>query len=219
MASSDPVGVYALGMSRSPRLNQPGIPQHVVQRGNNRQPCFQGHSNYLHFLEDLKSETSKSGCELHAYVLMTNHFHLLVTPSEGDGVSRLLMGLGRKYVQYYNQMHERTGTLWGGRFRSSAVLSPEYCLACYRYIEMNPVRARLVTHPGNYLWSSYRVNGMGAKSALISPHRTWMRLGRSTKERAQMYRSLIGLPLEEGMESEIRSGVKKGTSVGQKERE
>lgn len=201
-------------MPRPPRINKAGVPQHVVQRGNNRQRCFLSHSDYLHFLNDLKSERSKCACEIHAYVLMTNHFHLLVTPSEADGVSRLMMGIGRNYVRYFNDIHERTGTLWEGRFKSSLVLSAEYCMACYRYIEMNPVRAGLVSHPGHYLWSSYRINGMGARSELISPHGTWTGLGRTKSERTQMYRSLVGLPLEEGMLSEIRSGVSTGKSIG-----
>ena len=204
-------------MARKPRLNLPGVPQHVVQRGNNRQPCFLREPDYMHFLNDLNTESSRNECLVHAYVLMTNHIHLLVTPKHGDGVSKLMMGLGRKYVRYFNDFSERTGTLWEGRFKSSYVISPEYCIACYRYIEMNPVRAGLVSHPGNYPWSSYRVNGMGAKSKLISPHDTWLGLGKCNEERTQMYRSLVGLPLDEGVLSEIRSGFAKGNSLGLKE--
>ena len=200
-------------MPRRPRLNLPGVPLHVVQRGNNRRPCFLTDSDRLRFLNFLKIESVRSECAIHAFVLMSNHFHLLLTPENDYGASSLMMGLGRNYVRYFNDLHDRTGTLWEGRFKSSPVESHEYCMACYRYIELNPVRAGMVCHPGSYPWSSYRINGMAERSNLITPHPIWIGLGDNTAERTEMYRSLVGLPLDEGVLHDIRMAVSSGNSV------
>src|SRR5207342_769567 len=131
-------------MARLPRLDLPGIPQHIVQRGNDRQPCFADNADYLRYRQELGEAAFKHGCALHAYVLMTNHVHLLVTPAEPGAASRMTQAIGRRYVASFNARYRRTGTLWEGRFKSALVDSEHYVLACYRYIELNPVRAAIV---------------------------------------------------------------------------
>ena len=137
-------------MPRPNRLNLPGVPQHVTQRGNNRQACFFEDADYRLYLSLLAAACQRHQCTVHAYVLMTNHVHLLITPQFAQGVSLLMRDLGRDYVRQVNQAYRRTGTMWEGRFKSSLVDSEDYCLACYRYIELNPVRANMVAHPREY---------------------------------------------------------------------
>ena len=148
-------------MPRRPRIIIPNIPVHIIQRGNNKQACFFADEDYLLYLEWLKEYAQRSRCEIHSYVLMTNHVHLLLTPKKIHSTGDLMKRLGQRYVQYINRTYNRSGTLWEGRFRSSIIQQEEYLFTCKRYIEMNPVRAEMVDHPGEYLWSSYRVNGQG----------------------------------------------------------
>ena len=134
---------------------------YVIQRGNNRQACFYADQDYQFFLEWLGKYAKETGCAIHAYVLMTNHVHLLVTPKQAESAGQLMKRLGQRYVQYVNRTYRRSGTLWEGRFRSCLTQDDEYLLRCYRYIELNPVRAGMVSHPAEYPWSSYQVNGQG----------------------------------------------------------
>jgi putative transposase len=182
---------YAGPMARARRPNLPGVPQHVVQRGNNRQTCFFNNSDYTLFLEILSEACQKHTCHLHAYVLMTNHVHLLITPDEGNGVSHLMMNVGRRHVRSVNDRYGRTGTLWEGRFKSSIIDSASSCIACYRYIEMNPVCAKMVQQPQDYAWSSFHVNALGEESGLITPHAEWLSLGRNEVERRRAYQDLF----------------------------
>jgi putative transposase len=131
-------------MPRSPRLDLPGVAQHVVQRGNDRQPCFFTADDYLRYLRDLNEIARREGCAIHAYVPMTNHVHLLVTPPGTGRVSRMMQALGRRYVRYVNQTYHRTGTLWEGRYKACLVASDAHLLQCHRYIELNPLRAAMV---------------------------------------------------------------------------
>ena len=139
-------------MPRKPRFNLIGIPQHVIQRGNNREPCFYAEQNYRRYLDDLREVAEKYRCRIHAYVLMTNHVHILVTPMVEYGISQMMQALGRRYVYYINMTYKRTGTLWEGRFKASLIDSDAYLLTCMRYIELNPIRANMVSHPGEYQW-------------------------------------------------------------------
>ena len=164
-------------MPRQSRLVLPGVALHIIQRGNNRQACFRGDGDYLLYLLHLRELATRHGCAVHAYCLMTNHVHLLMTPSIEDALSTLMRNLGQRYVQYFNRRYGRTGTLWEGRFRSCIAESARYVLACYRYIELNPVRAGLTDHPGNYLWSSYRFNVDGLEDQLITAHPEYLGLG------------------------------------------
>jgi putative transposase len=148
-------------MARKPRIALAGYAQHVVQRGNNRQATFFAEADYRYYLDCLAEASAKYDCALHAYVLMTNHVHLLVTPNQTDGIARMMQSVGRRYVQYVNYCNKRSGTLWEGRYKASLVQSERYLLVCSRYIELNPVRAGMVTRPEAYRWSSYRANALG----------------------------------------------------------
>lgn len=148
-------------MPRRARLLLPGVPLHIIQRGNNRQACFFGDDDYGFYLDWLTEHARKTGCKVHAYVLMTNHVHLLLSSSKPEGAGALMKALGQRYVQYVNRTYHRSGTLWEGRFRSCLVQEEAYLLACQCYIELNPVRAGMVRRPGDYRWSSYRANGLG----------------------------------------------------------
>lgn len=157
-------------MSRRTRLCPPGAAQHVIQRGNNRQICFCADEDCAAYAHWLREAATKFRVQIHAWVFMTNHVHLLVTPADAEGVSRMMQQVGRRYVRYFNKTDRRSGTLWEGRFKSCLVQSTEYLLQCYRYIELNPVRASMVCDPADYKWSSYRSNGLGVGSALLTPH-------------------------------------------------
>ena len=154
-------------MPRPLRLIVPGVAVHLIQRGNNRVACFSHDNDYLMYLAHLRQLAEKYECAVHAYCLMTNHVHLLITPNAAGACTGLMRDLGQRYVQYFNRRHERTGTLWEGRFRSCLVESAHYVLACYRYIELNPVRARMVDDPAEYRWSSYRCHAMGEHDPLL----------------------------------------------------
>lgn len=203
-------------MPRIQRLCAPGIPLHIVQRGNNKQPCFLGTPDNLAYLEALKTASVRDGVEVHAYVLMTNHVHLLVTPHDRTGPSRMMQNLGRKYVQKFNATHKRTGTLWEGRFRSSIIDSDRYLLACYRYIELNPVRANMVGLPEEYRWSSFRANALGKPDDIINPHQKWLDLGVTAAERCQKYRLLFEACSGDDDYKAIRSALRNGLPAGSK---
>jgi len=148
-------------MARLPRLYVPGCAHHIIQRGNNRQACFFDDLDYAFYLDKLKEASKKYRVSIHAFVLMTNHVHLLATPNDQYGISKMMQSLGRRYVGYVNATYQRTGTLWEGRYKSTLVDSEDYLLTVSRYIELNPVRADMVDHPAEYPWSSYRGNSMG----------------------------------------------------------
>jgi len=145
-------------MPRRARITLPEVAHHLIQRGNNRQACFYANQDYELFLKWLQEYATEADCPVHAYVLMTNHVHLLLTPMTSNGVGYLMKRLGQRYVQYINRTYLRSGSLWEGRFRSCLVQGARYALTCYRYIELNPVRASMVQHPAEYRWSSYRAN-------------------------------------------------------------
>ena len=149
-------------MARLPRIDMLGIPQHLIQRGNNRGVCFFADEDYVFYLECLNKAAKKYDCSMHAYVLMTNHVHLLVTPETKGGLSVMMQSVGRSYVRYINGHYRRSGTLWEGRYKSSLIESERYLLTCYRYIELNPVRAGMVSFPGDYRWSSYHCHARGS---------------------------------------------------------
>src|SRR6185503_3276327 len=145
-------------MSRGPRLIVPQVAVHIVQRGHNRRDCFHHDTDYFVYLGNLRERTVRTGCALHAYCLMTNHVHLLLTPSTDNSCALLMRNLGQRYVQYFNRRYERSGTLWEGRYKSSLVDTASYVIATYRYIARNPVRAKMVPAPAAHAWSSYGGN-------------------------------------------------------------
>ena len=201
-------------MARLPRLNIPNIPQHVVQRGNNRQVCFFQKQDYTVYLNKLKEYSQQFRVSVHAYVLMTNHVHLLMTPQEADGVSQLMQALGRYFVRYINRGHGRTGTLWEGRFKSSLVDSQQYFLTVSRYIELNPVRAGMVSHPAKYPWSSFRGNALNKRISLLKPHDIYKSLGKDNTERKAAYLALFENMIEEFTLQEIREAINKRLVLG-----
>ena len=198
------------------RLSLPGIAWHIIQRGNNRAVCFHGEQDYQFYLHYLKEFADKFGCVVHAYVLMTNHVHLLLTPAPADSAGLLMKHLGQRYVQYINRTYQRSGTLWEGRFRSCLTQSEEYVLACYRYIELNPVRAGMVMRPQDYRWTSYHANGLGKANALLTPQDQYWRLSKNDEERREAYRALFKAHLEPERLDEIRDATNGNFALGGK---
>lgn len=191
-------------MARLPRPDIAGIPQHIVQRGNNRLPCFLDDGDRRRYLHGLHECLRRFDCALHAYVLMSNHVHLLITPAECGAVSRMMQTFGRNYVHLFNGRHRRTGTLWEGRFKSCLVESDQYVLSCFRYIELNPVRAWMVDSPSSYIWSSHLGNIGHRVDELLTPHPSWLSLGSDLPSRVAGYRRLF----DEAMSDEILSAIR-----------
>jgi len=201
-------------MPRRPRLNLAGLPLHIIQRGNNRHACFYAEEDYRFYLHWLALGASKHGCVVHAYVLMTNHVHLLLTPETPGAASTLMQSLGRRYVQYVNRFYRRSGTLWEGRFRASLVNADEYLLTCMRYIELNPVRAAMVGDPSSYTWSSHGHNGLGRINDLIGEHELYKALGANPAERRAAYVQLFRSELDPTLLTEIRGAANGGLALG-----
>src|SRR5438067_1746596 len=178
-------------MPRSPRLELPDVPQHVRQRGHNGADCFFGDADRRFYLKCLAEAAARRRCQIHAYVLMTNHVHLLVTPSAPGAIGAMMQDVGRRYVRVINTIHGRTGTLWEGRFRSSLIDCENYLLTCHRYIELNPVRAGLVADPASYRWSSHLHYVADRYDGLVNRHPVYQSLGLSANERRAAYRSLF----------------------------
>ncbi len=196
-------------MARLPRLSIAGIPQHIVQRGNNRQVCFFEEQDYVVYLDKLKEYSDKHQVDVHSYVLMTNHVHILATAKEEKGISQLIQALGRYYVRYINQTYVRTGSLWEGRYKSAVIDSEKYFLTVSRYIELNPVRAMMVEHPSEYPWSSYQFNALDKKIQLIRPHSVYKALGKTKKERKEAYQKLFEQLIPDFTTQEIRDAINK----------
>ncbi|MBV1873156.1 MAG: transposase [Gammaproteobacteria bacterium] len=201
-------------MARLPRLNLPGIPQHVIQRGNNQQVSFFKDKDYAVYLDKLKLYSKKYSVAVHSYVLMTNHVHLLMTPETEQGVSQMMQSLGRYYVRYINQTYERTGTLWEGRYKSTLVDSDNYFLTVSRYIELNPVRAGMVAHPAEYPWSSYQCNALGKPIELITPHFLYEGLAKTGKTRQKRYTALCDKMIADYTLEEIRHSINRAWVLG-----
>ncbi|NYE61694.1 putative transposase [Duganella sp. 1224] len=178
-------------MPRRARLILPGAPLHIIQRGNNRQACFFQERDRRRYLDWLTEYADASGCDVHAYVLMSNHVHLLLTPAFTRSAGDLMKAVGQRYTQYVNRNYGRTGSLWEGRFRSCIIQDRHYLLNCYRYIELNPVRAQMTTHPAAYPWSSHRNNAYGAHSELLRPHPLYLALGEDQPARQSAYQCLF----------------------------
>ncbi|MGS2716809.1 transposase [Eionea flava] len=201
-------------MPRRPRFCPAGIPQHIIQRGNNRQACFASNQDMAAYAHWLHEASKKYKVSIHAWVFMTNHVHLLVTPETEQGVSKMMQYLGRYYVRYFNHTYQRSGTLWEGRFKSCLIEKGRYFLNCQRYIELNPVRASMVDDPADYFWSSYRANAFGKKIKLLSPHDLYLSLGETDKERQTNYRDLFKCQLPSNLIDDIRDTVNKGLILG-----
>ena len=201
-------------MPRRPRIKLAELPQHIVQRGTNREPCFLAEEDYHFYLHWLEKAAADWHCAIHAYALMTNHVHLLLTPETGTGIAKLMQAVGRRYVQYINRSYRRTGSLWEGRYKSCVIQAETYLLACMRYIELNPVRAEMVDDPAHYRWSSYRHNGLGQADSRITPHPLFVALDRDAAARQAAYRDLFRSELDEEAIADIRLALAQGQPLG-----
>jgi len=202
-------------MARLPRLTAPGLPHHLIQRGNNRQAIFVDDDDRVRFLGDLGELAAAMGLAVHAYVLMPNHVHILATPAERDTTARVMQALGRRYVRYFNDRQRRSGTLWEGRYRSTVVETDRYLLACMRYIEMNPVRAGLAGEPARYRWSSHAHHVGVRADPLLSEHAAYWALGNTPFERQLAYRGLFEGEQDADEVRSIRYATQHGWALGQ----
>ncbi len=201
-------------MPRKPRLAPAGVTQHVIQRGNNRQLIFRDNQDRALFTNWLAQYSRQHAVQIHAWVYMSNHIHVLATPQREQGLPHMMQSLGRQYVRYFNQRYQRSGTLFEGRYKSCLVGSDHYVLACYRYIEMNPVRACMVANPGDYVWSSYLPNAHGAASGMLTPHPAFLGLGASAEARQTAYRGLFRLPENAVSQQALRLATQQGYVFG-----
>ncbi len=201
-------------MPRKPRFFLPTIPVHIVQRGHSRAPVFFEENDYFAYLSWLKQAADRYECAIHAYVLMTNHIHILATPYASQTISRVMQYIGRHYVPFINHKYGTSGTIWDGRFKASLVDNEQYLLSCMRYIELNPVRANMVQVPAAYPWSSYRANAQGEMDSRITPHPLYMRLGDTLHERQDAYQGLFGEQINTNELTVIRNAWQTGTPLG-----
>jgi putative transposase len=205
--SRDPPLAQAPLMARWSRVAVPGMPMHITQRGNDRIDTFRCAEDFARYRTHLRDVMVAAGCAIHAYALMTNHIHLLVTPITRESASDLMRRVGCRYVNYFNRRYRRTGTLWEGRFRSSLVQSSTYFIACSRYIDLNPVRAGLVENAAEYEWSSYRHLALGAPDDLIRPHDEYQELGETPDERRVRYQAIC----DDGVSSRVAVAIRRAT--------
>ena len=202
-------------MARLPRLTLPGFTHHVIQRGNNRQAIFASSADYQMLLDLLEENARKFDVAIHAYVLMSNHFHLLLTPQTPDGLPRMMQALGRRYVRYFNDSQQRSGTLWEGRYKSALIQSERYLLACMAYIDLNPLRAGLVAAPGDYPWSSYgHYTGLRIDK-LITPHALMWELGNTPFAREAAYADLVQAGINPAQQAALMDSALRGWALGE----
>ena len=201
-------------MARIPRSVLAGQPLHLIQRGNNRGRTFVDAQDYTRYKHVLHDASERAGCAIHAYVLMPNHVHLLVSPDHELGPAHMMQSVGRRYVRYFNDRHTRTGTLWEGRYRSTLIDSERYFFTCSRYVELNPARAGIVPHPGAYRWSSFRRNADGESDPLVTPHQLYVELGKEEADRQAEYLGMFARELDAVEIDAIRSATKSGRVLG-----
>lgn len=201
-------------MPRKPRFFLPDVPAHIVQRGHSREPVFFEEDDYRAYLDWLCEAARRYECVIHAYVLMTNHIHILATPKDKQGISLMMQYIGRRYVPYINHTYGTTGSIWEGRYKSSLIHDEEYLFTCMRYIELNPVRADMVKFPSQYRWSSYRANAQGKKDELISAHPLYLSLGKTAASREEAYKALFKAHVDAVDLKAIRAAWQTGTPLG-----
>ncbi len=201
-------------MPRPLRLNVPGIPQHIVQVGHNNLPCFYDEEDYEFYLQSLKVSADQYEVQVHAYCLMPSMIQIIATPNSHSGVSSMMQSLGRRYVQYANHRYKRSGTLWGGRYKSSLVDSHAYLLSCYQYVELKPMFSGLVHSPEEYPWSSFNYHINEMESHLIVDHKLYVELGESRSDRAESYRSLFKYRFDKRLFEYIAETIKLGQVLG-----
>ena len=201
-------------MARKPRFYLPGVPAHVMQRGHNGDPIFFRDVDYCEYLKIFKRVADQFDCQVHAYVLMTNHVHFLLSPARSDSISLLFKALGGEYVRYVNKTYQRSGTLWGGRHKGCIIDSSSYFLSCMQYIELNPVRAGMVDDPSHYSWSSYKANALGAASVILTPHKEYLSLSPKKDLRIALYRQLLVSQMKAECLQALGDSLQSGTPLG-----
>ena len=201
-------------MARLPRLTVTGYPQHVILRGNNRQDIFRNTADYQRMLDLIEQHSRELGVEIHAYVLMTNHLHLLLTPQKDQALPKMMQAVGRSYVQTFNKVHGRTGTLWEGRYRSTLIQTERYLLACMAYIDLNPVRAHLVAQPDDYIWSSYSHYVGRRNDRLITPHALYWGLGNTPFAREAAYAEMVHAGIQADQQRALTDATLSGWALG-----
>ena len=201
-------------MPRRARLILPNVPMHLIQRGHDRHACFFADDDYHCYLHWLERHASRCDCTVHAYVLMTNHVHLVLSAQRQGGPAAMMKALNERYVRYVNSTYRRTGTLWEGRFRSCLAQEEDYLLTCQRYVELNPVRACMVSHPAEYRWSSYRANAQGDASTIVQAHSLYQALGTDAAQRQAAYRELFRCELDPGLVDQIRRATNGNYALG-----
>lgn len=201
-------------MPRRPRLVTSGVPLHIIQRGNNRQRCFLVDADYLVYLAMLYKAARLASCNVHAYVLMSNHIHVLATPGSDSSAAHMMKSVGERYVRYFNKRYERTGTLWDGRYKSCPVHDETYLMVCYRYVELNPVRAGIVENPLDYRWSSYHANAFGSRDDIVVAHALYDALGNDHFEREAAYRELVLTGLADDQMETLRDATNHNYACG-----
>lgn len=205
-------------VARPPRISPPGLTQHIVQRGNNRAAIFHRTFDYRIFLSLLRLAAAHCSVEVHAYALMANHFHVMATPGDTTGLSRMMQAVGRGYVPLFNARYSRTGGLWEGRYRSSIIYDETYWLTCMRYVELNPVRAGVVSTPGAYHWSSFRAHASSTRDPIVSAHPLYCGLGATPTDRQRAWRAICAEALPAEHVGEIRTALKRGQALGERGR-
>jgi putative transposase len=201
-------------MARPTRIRIADLTQHVINRGNNRSDIFREEQDYLFFLLALRDASVRHQLDVHSYALMTNHFHIIATPRAATGLSDAMHVVGTKYVGYFNRRYERSGRLFEGPFKSSVIDTETYWFTCMRYVELNPVRAGLVSDPADYRWSSYRSNALGVRDRLIAPHSLYISLGESAACRQQTWRELCREAIPQEHLFEIREAIRRSRALG-----
>ncbi len=201
-------------MPRKPRFFLPNVPVHMMIRGNNQQAVFADADDFFAYKSWLREASESLDCHIHAYVLMSNHIHLLVSANQTSHLSKLSQAVGRRYVPYFNHKYGKSGTLWEGRFKATSIDSENYLMACYRYIELNPVRALMVTDSQYYEWSSYHANALGKKDTLVTPHALYNRLGKNKASRVMAYKALVSAGIEDELIEKIQQCTQAGVPLG-----
>jgi putative transposase len=204
-------------MARLARLTVPGYAHHLIQRGNNRQPIFADNADYELLLSILDANAREFKVALHAYVLMSNHFHLLATPETTDGIPRMMQAVGRRYVRLFNQKQARTGTLWEGRYRSTIIQAERYLLACMAYIDLNPVRAGLVGDPRAYPWSSHAHYVGLRQDKVLTPHPLYWELGNTPFARDAAYAELVAAGISAKQQQDLSESALQGWALGEQD--
>jgi len=202
-------------MARLSRLTVPGYPHHIIQRGNNRQAIFGGTADYELLLGLIDEHARKQHVAVHAYVLMSNHFHLLATPETDDGIPQMMQAVGRRYVRNYNLRHARTGTLWEGRYRSTLIQAERHLLACMVYLDLNPVRAGMAADPAEYRWSSYQHYIGRRVDKLVNPHPLYWELGNTPFARDEAYAALVRAGIGDSEREALTESALRGWALGE----